>query len=86
MVEAMADNAHGFDVKEIIPKIGFHKKKMEVTWNLRKSASIVQIVVHSLRGTFFPVVLLCQFLVLAGNWFWCYILMYLEYNAVVVLC
>ncbi len=26
--------------------------------------------------TFFPVVLLCQFLVLAGNRFWFYILMY----------
>ncbi len=31
-------------------------------------------------------VLLCQFLVLAGNRFWFYILMYLEYNIVVVLC
>ncbi len=30
--------------------------------------------------------LLCQFLVLAGNRFWCYILMYLEYIIVVVLC
>ncbi len=29
--------------QEIIAKIGFHKKKMEVTWNLRKSASIVLI-------------------------------------------
>ncbi len=39
------------------------------------------------RGTFLPVVLLCQFLVLAGNRFWFYILlMYLEYNTVVVLC
>jgi hypothetical protein len=28
-------------------------------------------------GTFFPVVVLCQFLVLAGNRFWFYILMYL---------
>jgi hypothetical protein len=37
-------------------------------------------------GTFFPVVLLCQFLVLVGNRFWFYILMYLEYNTVVVLC
>ncbi len=37
-------------------------------------------------GTFFTVVLLCQFLVLAGNSFWFYILMYLEYNKVVVLC
>ncbi len=36
--------------------------------------------------TFFPVVVLCQFLVLAGNRFWFYILMYLEYNTVVVLC
>ncbi len=37
-------------------------------------------------GTFFPVVLLCQFLILAGNRFWCYILTYLEYNTVVALC
>ncbi len=37
-------------------------------------------------GTFFPVVLLCQFLVLAGNRFWFYILTYLEYNTVVALC
>jgi hypothetical protein len=29
-------------------------------------------------GTFFPVAVLCQFLVLAGNRFWFYILMYLE--------
>ncbi len=36
----------------------------------------------------FPVVLLCQFLVLAGNMFGFiyYVLMYLEYNTVVVLC
>jgi hypothetical protein len=37
-------------------------------------------------GTFFTVVLLCQFLVLAVNRFWFYILMHLEYNTVVVLC
>ena len=37
-------------------------------------------------GTFSPVVLLCQFSVLVGNRFWFYILMYLEYNTVVVLC
>ncbi len=38
-------------------------------------------------GTFFLVVLLCQFLVLAGNRFWFYILrMHLEYKTVVVLC
>ncbi len=44
---------------------------------------------HLLRmgwRNFFPVVLLCQFLVLAGNRFWFFILMYLEYNTVVVLC
>jgi hypothetical protein len=42
--------------------------------------------VHGLEE-FFPVVLLCQFLVLAGNRFRFYILlMYLEYNTVVVLC
>jgi hypothetical protein len=38
-------------------------------------------ILHSLRvawagGKFFPVVLLCQFLVLAGNRFWFYILPY----------
>jgi hypothetical protein len=38
-------------------------------------------------GTFFPVVLLFQFFVLAGNRFWFYILlMYLEYHTVMVLC
>jgi hypothetical protein len=38
-------------------------------------------------GTFFPVVLLCKFSVLAGNRFWFYILlMYLEYHTVVMLC
>jgi hypothetical protein len=38
-------------------------------------------------GTFFPVVLLCQFSVLAGNRFLFYIpLMYLEYHTVVVMC
>jgi hypothetical protein len=38
-------------------------------------------------GTFFPVVLLCQFSVLAGNRFWFYILlMYLEYHIVVGWC
>jgi hypothetical protein len=38
-------------------------------------------------GTFFPVVLLFQFFVLAENRFWFYILlMYLEYHTVVVLC
>ncbi len=39
-------------------------------------------------GTFFPVVLLFQFFVLAGNRFWFYItyVSYLEYHTVVVLC
>jgi hypothetical protein len=41
---------------------------------------------RGLEELFFPVVLLCQFLVLAGNRFWFYILMYFEYNTVVVLC
>jgi hypothetical protein len=31
-------------------------------------------------GTFFPDVVLCQFLVLAGNKFWFYVFMYLEFN------
>ncbi len=39
-----------------------------------------------LEELFFTVVVLCQFLVLVGNRFWFYILMYLEYNTVVVLC
>jgi hypothetical protein len=34
----------------------------------------------------FPFVLLCQFLVVAGNRFWCYILTYIEYNSVVAFC
>ncbi len=41
------------------------------------------VLIHSLCvgwRNFFPVVLLCQFLVLVGNRFWFYILMYLEYN------
>jgi hypothetical protein len=38
---------------------------------------------RGLEELFFPVVLLCQFLVLAGNRFWFYILTYLEYNTVV---
>ncbi len=46
--------------------------------------------IHSLRvgwRNFFPIVLLCQFFVLAGNRFWFYILlMLLEYHTVVVLC
>jgi hypothetical protein len=47
--------------------------------------------IHSLHlgwRNFFPVVLLCQFYVLAGNRFWFYILlMLLEYHTtVVVLC
>ncbi len=37
-------------------------------------------------GICFSVLLLCQILVLAGNRFWFYILTYLEYNTVVVLC
>ncbi len=42
---------------------------------------------RGLEEPFFPVVLLCQFFVLAGNRFWFYILlMYLEYHTVVVLC
>ncbi len=41
---------------------------------------------RGLEELFFPVVLLCQFLVLAGNRFWFYLLMYLEYHTVVVLC
>ena len=41
---------------------------------------------RGLEELFFTIVLLCQLLVLAGNRFWLYILMYLEYNTVVVLC
>ncbi len=45
--------------------------------------------IHLLRmgwRNLFPVVLLCQFFVLAGNRFWFYILlMYLEYHTIVVL-
>ncbi len=42
---------------------------------------------HGLEELFFSVVLLCRFFwFLAGNRFWCYLLTYLEYNTVVVLC
>jgi hypothetical protein len=41
---------------------------------------------HGLEELFFLVVLLCQFLVLAGTRFWFYILTYLEYSSVVALC
>ncbi len=42
---------------------------------------------RGLEEPFFPVVLLCQFPVLAGNRFWFYIfLMYLDTHTVVVLC
>ncbi len=45
------------------------------------------LVTPGLEEPFFPVVLLCQFSVLAGNRFRFYILlMYLEYQTVVVLC
>ncbi len=33
-------------------------------------------------GTFFPVVLLCQFFVLAGNTFWFYILTHVTYQII----
>ncbi len=36
--------------------------------------------IHLLRGTIFPVVLLCQFLVLSGNRFWFYKSYYLCYT------
>jgi hypothetical protein len=54
-----------------------------------QTESLMEERIHSLRvglKIFFPDVLLCQFLVLARNNFWFYILMYLEYNTVVVLC
>ncbi len=41
---------------------------------------------RGLEELFLKVVLLCQFLVVAGNRFWCYLLTYLEYNTVVGLC
>jgi hypothetical protein len=40
---------------------------------------------RGLGEPFFPVVVLCQFLVPVGNRFWFYILMHLEYNTVVEL-
>jgi hypothetical protein len=55
----------------------------------RRTESQAEEQIHLLcmgRRNFFPVVVLCQFLVLAGNRFWFYILMYLEYNTLVVLC
>jgi hypothetical protein len=40
----MADNTHGFNAKEIIAKIGFHQKKMEVTWNLGKAVTTTYLI------------------------------------------
>ena len=40
VVEAMADNAHGFDAKEIIAKIGFHQKKQKNGNDLELAQSI----------------------------------------------
>jgi hypothetical protein len=54
-----------------------------------QAESLTEGQIHWLRVgwmTFFPVVLLCQFVVLVGNRFWFYILMYLEYDTVVMLC
>ena len=55
-----------------------------------QTESLTEKQIHSLsvgRRIFFPVVLLCQFFVLAGNRFLFYILlMYLEYHTIVVLC
>jgi hypothetical protein len=45
----------------------------------------ITLAAHGLEELF-PVVLLCQYLVLAGNRFGFYILTYLEYNTVVALC
>jgi hypothetical protein len=46
-VEAMVDNAHGFDVEEkIIAKMRFHQKK-EVTWNVRNAARYLSNVLYS---------------------------------------
>ncbi len=64
-----------------------HIPLLALTYPLTEKQTEKQI--HLLRmgwKNFFSVVLLCQFLVLAGNRFWFYILMYLEYNTVVVLC
>ncbi len=48
-----------------------------------QTESLTEEQIHSLHvgwRNFFPVVVLCQFLVLAENRFWFYILMYLEYK------
>jgi hypothetical protein len=57
--------------------------------NYRETDRITEEWIHLLRvgwRKFFPIVLLCQFLVLVGNRFWLYILRYLEYITVVALC
>jgi hypothetical protein len=53
---------------------------------IMKIGSLIHLLCVGWRN-FFPVVLLCQFFVLARNRFWFYILlMLLEYHTVVVLC
>ncbi len=71
-----------------VPKVGhFSQAKLDQIFDslLIKRFICIHLLSVGWRNLF-PVVVLCQFLVLVGNRFWFYILMYLEYNTVVVLC
>ncbi len=68
---------------------GHPSKESDVTVNAENSNNDEPDIInlqHVGWRKFFPVVVLCQFLVLVGNRFWFYLLMYLEYNIVMVLC
>ncbi len=83
---------------EVLPRIYLLLGRSTDTWrekfNRKKCSRHRKIIhhglcIHSLHmgwRNFFPVVLLCQFLVLVGNRIWFYILTYLEYNTLVALC
>ncbi len=64
-----------------------NSKKLLHFGGLKRPAKLVHLhLLYMGWRNFFPSVLLCQSLVLVGNRLWFYILMYLKYNTVVVLC
>ena len=61
-------------------------EKKDTVVCLAGARSILRPEKKKFQSSVWRVVLLCQFSVLAGNRFWLYISMYLEYHTVVVLC
>ncbi len=80
----LAGNRLWFYVLLMYLGVSYHKVVVlcQFFWFWREIVFGVSYIWYLLYTT---VVQLCQFLVLAGNRFWFYILMYLEYNTIVVL-